>query len=253
MSAATDYYVVRRWRGFVDPSDLPTAALLLASGARFESRADFMPNSPSATEVYYDAAHCANPWPFARPNTGRMQWFNVNDEHGGVLDVFEFTHIGSTKRGVFVSLTVGCDPAETDVRNSPVLTVSPSNESVSNTAVSLFAPTTDIAKTQCGQETALILLAPIFGSTEKIAPYVGAERAVSWSYIAHNRAITIEPMVTVGERTSLHGFSLDRSVYIDHDDPLWTANPRPAGMDLNFDDQTKHGIFTQFVLDVHGD
>ena len=253
MSTATDHYVVRRWRGFVDPSDLPTAALLLASGARFESHNDLMPNSPSATEVFYTAAYCDGTWQFARPHIERMQWLDITNPHGGVLDVFEFTHIGSTRRGVFVTLSIGEDPYTSPIRNSPELTVSPSGESVTDTTVSLFASTTDTAKTQRGRETALSLLTPIFGSTEGIATYVGAARAVSWAYIAHNREVTIEPVKIVGKRFALNGFSQDRSAYIDHNDPLWTANPRPAGVDLNFDDQTKRGIFTQFSLTVHAD
>lgn len=116
MSTVAHNYIVRRWRGFVDPTDLPTAVLLLASGARFQEHVDLMPNSPSATEVYYDAVHCDDSWPFARPDDDLMQWLNITDANGAVLDVFEVTHTSSDKRGVFVTLTASTATTSTSPR-----------------------------------------------------------------------------------------------------------------------------------------
>ena len=251
MSTTTASYTVRRWRGFVDPRDLPAAVYLLASGARFQDYIDAMPHSPSATEVYYDAAHCDDVWPFARPSSDRMEWLAVNNEHGGVLDVFEFTNNGSAKRGVFVTLSIGNNPSATPMRNTPALTVSDNGVSVSDDTIALFAPTTETTKYSRDMETAYDLLVPIFGTAEGIRPHVGIERAVAWDTIAHNSSVTTRELGDNPDRCALNGFSLDRTVYVDARDPLWTATPRARGTDLHFDEQTTHGIFTQFVLEVH--
>lgn len=253
MTAAAHTYIVRRWRGFVDPSDLPTAVLLLASGARFRDYVDLMPNSPSATEVYYDAAHCADIWPFRRPEDDYMQWLNVTNPHGGVLDVFEFSHTTTGRRGVFVTLSIGNDPATTPIRNTPVLTVSGNGVSVTDDTIALYAPTTNTTKYNRDKETAYDLLVPIFGSDKGIRPYIGIDDSVPWEIIAHSKAVTTSALADGPDRAALNGFSADRSVYADAHDPLWTANPRARGTDLHFDSQTKHGIFTQFVLTVHTD
>lgn len=253
LSTVAHNYIVRRWRGFVDPTDLPTAVLLLASGARFQEHVDLMPNSPSATEVYYDAAHCNDSWPFARPDDDLMQWLNITDANGAVLDVFEVTHTSSDKRGVFVTLSIGEDKNSTPIRNTPALTISGNRVSVSDDTIALFASTTDTTKMQRDRETALSLLTPIFGSDEGISPYVGIDSVVPWANIAHNKAVTTRALADDTNRFALNGFSDDRSVYINARDPLWTANPCARGADLHFDNQTRHGIFTQFVLNVHDD
>lgn len=253
MTAAAQTYIVRRWRGFVDPSDLPTAVLLLASGARFREYADLMPNSPSATEVYYDAAHCADTWSFPRPDDDYMQGLNVTNPHGGVLDVFEFTHTATGRRGVFVTLSIGEDPHTTPICNTPALTVSRNGVSVADDTIALFSPITETAKYNRDKETAYDLLVPIFGSDKGISPYIDIDDSVPWAIIAHSKTVTTRVLADGPDRAAPNGFSADRSVYADAYDPLWTANPRARGTDLHFDSQAKHGIFTQFVLTVHDD
>lgn len=251
MPAVSHTYIVRRWRGFVDPTDLPTAVLLLASGAKFQDYVDLMPNSPSATEVYYDAVHCADSWPFEHPDDDYLQWLNVTDPHGGVLDVFEVTHTATGKRGVFVTLSIGEDPNTSPIRNSPALTVSQRRVSLADDTIAMFAPTTNTSTYARDKETAYDLLVPIFGSDKSISPYVGIDRSVPWANIAHSKVVTTRALADNPDRVAPNGFSADRSVYTDAGDPLWTANPCAHGTDLHFDNQTKHGIFTQFVLTVH--